>query len=861
MTVTDPIVAEAAERSALAAVLSRQAAIAEMAQRALSEHDLQQLLDHACLLAARIMEADLVDVVQLSPDGRALTIVAGMGWRPGIVGQLRLPTEGGSQSGYMLATGEPVVVADLATEKRFTVPPILFEHGARSGVSVRIGGAGRPFGALAAFSPRPSAFSRDDAWFLQSMADILGSAVARLLVEGELRRSRDELATIVGNVADGITVQLAEGGLLFANDAAARIVGYPDGPAFLEAPMAEWMSRFELLDEDGQPMPYDRLPGRVALVTGQASPPTLVRFRIRATGEERWSLVQATPVLDGDGPPRQVVNIFRDVSAQRRADLAQRLLTEASAALSSTLDVDEAARRLARLCVPELADYCVVDLLEDDGSVRSAAIAHANADRLALAVRARELRPPDLDAPSGVAAVIREGRSEMLAEVPEELIRASALNEEELALFLALQLRSYICVPLRARGRAVGALSLVHAESGRQFDEDDLRLAEELGARAGVAVENARLYEAVDIRRAELDAVISAMAEAVLVFDERGVLRISNRSAARLFGRNVPSTTADLRRRLQPTGDGVAATSGEPAGTGSVDDLLGNHRLGSRYLEISVYRPAVPGRAPAPTADAFTERRAGTSETPSVVVVRDVTEQRAAQLARDAFMGVLSHELRTPITTIYGGSELLERGLTPDQASDVIRDIRTESERLARLVEDLLVMSRVERGGVEIGDEPVLIQRILPPLVESLTTRWPGLKVEIDMAEELPAVRGDMTYLEQVLRNLLTNAVRYGDAVSRGVVLKVIAEDEGREVIVRVLDRGPGVGSEGTDRLFELFYRAPEARRVPGGAGIGLFVCRQLVEAMGGRIWARPRLDGGAEFGFALPVIETDVVA
>jgi two-component system phosphate regulon sensor histidine kinase PhoR len=246
----------------------------------------------------------------------------------------------------------------------------------------------------------------------------------------------------------------------------------------------------------------------------------------------------------------------------------------------------------------------------------------------------------------------------------------------------------------------------------------------------------------------------------------------------------------------------------------------------------------------------------GTRHAPQVVVLRDVTDARAARAARDAFLGVLSHELRTPITTIYGGTELLERGLEEPRRSEVMSDIRAESERLARLIEDLLVMTRVERGGVEIGDEPVLLQRLLPGLASSLASRWPGLEIDVELAEDLPAVGGDVTYLEQVVRNLLTNAVRYGDAINSGIA--ITARQAESEVLVSVLDSGPGIDGNEAEKLFDLFYRSPSAKGVPGGAGIGLFVCRHLVEAMGGRIWARARPEGGAEFGFALPVIEPD---
>ena len=127
----------------------------------------------------------------------------------------------------------------------------------------------------------------------------------------------------------------------------------------------------------------------------------------------------------------------------------------------------------------------------------------------------------------------------------------------------------------------------------------------------------------------------------------------------------------------------------------------------------------------------------------------------------------------------------------------------------------------------------------------------------LDVGERLSAVRGDPTYVEQIVRNLLTNAVRYGAASGSGV--QITAEETGGEVIVHVLDRGPGFGDADRERLFELFYRSDAARAVPGGAGIGLFVCRNLIEAMGGRIWAHPREGGGADFGFSLQVLESDL--
>jgi PAS domain S-box-containing protein len=829
-------------RSALAQILAQQAAVAAIGQRALSEHRLEVLLAETTALVGRVLQTELVDVLELAPDRQSLKIVAGIGWRPGVVGKVVVPAGTGSQSGYTLSTGGPVIVSDLSRETRFKIAPVLQDHGAASGMSVRIGDMEQPYGVLAAFTERPGHFTRDDANFLQSVANVLAGAIGRMRMETELRRSRDQLAAIVGSVDDGIVVQAADDRLIFANDAAARMTGFPTGADLVAASPSEILARYELLDTEGRPLPPEALPGRRAMA-GEITGETLVQVRILDTGEQRWAEMHAKPVPGEDGAIAQVITVFRDVTEQKRAERSRRFLTDALAAVAGTLHQAEAARLLADLCVSELADYCVVDLLDADGSIETVAVAHATPERAELGWRLSRMRPLSRDDETGPARVMRDRQPEFMARITPQVIAAEAKTETEEAIHRQLGLRSRVCVPLVARGRTIGALTLATAGSGRLFLESDLRLAEELGARAGIALENARLYEIADDRRAELDAVLAAMAEAVLVFDPRGRLRLSNRAAQRLFERDVPQTVEALRERLAPGGPN---TVGHDAAAADMSDLEGEIGLSGsgRWLEVRRYRAA---------------RRAadqGTRHAPQVVVLRDVTDARAARSARDAFLGVLSHELRTPITTIYGGTELLERGLEEPRRAEVIRDVRAESERLARLIEDLLVMTRVERGGVEIGDEPVLLQRLLPGLASSLASRWPGLEIEVELAEGLPAVGGDATYLEQVVRNLLTNAVRYGDAIASGMNITACVQEG--EVLVSVLDSGPGIEGDEAERLFELFYRAPSAKGVPGGAGIGLFVCRHLVEAMGGRIWARARPEGGAEFGFALPIIEPD---
>jgi K+-sensing histidine kinase KdpD len=237
----------------------------------------------------------------------------------------------------------------------------------------------------------------------------------------------------------------------------------------------------------------------------------------------------------------------------------------------------------------------------------------------------------------------------------------------------------------------------------------------------------------------------------------------------------------------------------------------------------------------------------------TIVVMRDVTEARRREAVRETFIGVLSHELRTPLTTIFGGAKLLARetsSLDDETRRGVFRDIHDEAERLQRLVEDVVALNRFGEEVRDVGREPVLLQRLLPRVVQSEDGRWPGVAFQLQIESGLPTVSAEPTYVEQVVRNLLSNAAKYSGLEST-VVVK--AERGDRVVIVRVLDDGPGIDMDERERLFELFYRSAKTATSAGGAGIGLFVCARLVAAMDGQIWATRRETGGSEFGFALP--------
>ncbi|MFL5756471.1 MAG: ATP-binding protein [Chloroflexota bacterium] len=210
---------------------------------------------------------------------------------------------------------------------------------------------------------------------------------------------------------------------------------------------------------------------------------------------------------------------------------------------------------------------------------------------------------------------------------------------------------------------------------------------------------------------------------------------------------------------------------------------------------------------------------------------RLLAELREREALRDAFTGVLSHELRTPVTTIYGATQLLARGTTPEHTAELLDDVRQEAGRLHRIVEDLLVLTRAERGILEVEPEPVLIQRLGALIAHEVEQRFAGVPIAVDLGIGLPPVLADETGLRQVLRNLLVNAIRYGDPP-----FELTARTSGADLEIVVRDHGPGVPEDERAQLWDLFYRAPSNARRSAGTGIGLYVVRQLVEAMGGHV-------------------------
>ena len=364
--------------------------------------------------------------------------------------------------------------------------------GFRSYMIVPLRAGGRVLGDLALVSAASGRrFGPDDLAAAQELADRCSLYLDNARLHRQLGRARDELEAILAGIADAVTVQDASGRLSYANDAAARLLGFADRAALLAAPVADLAAAFEILDTTGHPVAYDQLPGRRVLA-GEHPEPMTVRYRVRATGESRWSRIQARPLHGPDGRVTHAINVTEDITELKQAEEHQRILAEAGRVLAGTLDYDETLVRVAWLAVPELADWAMLDVMGEHGLER-VAIAHADPRdaEMAAALRGVIIDP---HAEIGPAAVFRTGRAELHPHVDPAHMRRSALNPRHHDIVARIGVRSAASVPLTVRGQRLGVMTLSTAASGRSLGPEQFSVLEELGRRAAVAVENARLH-------------------------------------------------------------------------------------------------------------------------------------------------------------------------------------------------------------------------------------------------------------------------------------------------------------------------------------------------------------------------------
>ena len=581
------------------------------------------------------------------------------------------------------------------------------------------------------------------------------------------------------------------------------------------------------------------------------------------------------------------------------------LLAEAGRLLGSALDYEATLSEVCRLVVPTFADWCALDLVAEDGSLQRLVVAHKDPARLEMAREMNERYPPRPDNPLGLYAVLRSGEPRVAFEVSDEQLSASAQNEEHRRFLLALGIRSAMILPLKARGRTLGALTLIAAESGRRYNDDDLRIGMELGGRIALAVDNARLFaEAQEaIRRREEALELHCRIEQQL----KMLVEASGGLSASLAMRDVAVAVLDLSRKLvgadgqavwryQPaTGRwGIIMASGlsEEFRTTTIEVLDHTPRLSeSPVIAEDIRRvPLLGSRREALEHEGICSMLVlplcirGTLSGSLVFYYRSphqfdqvevaaatalanlaasaigsaelYDEVRANDRCKDEFLAMLSHELRNPLSAISNAAALIRATAPmPEAVEWGIGVVDRQVRHLTRMIDDLLDVSRITRGKIRLRrirvDAAAVVENAAASVRPLMLDRRHRLEVDCPPGLLLDA---DPTRLEQIVVNLLTNAAKYTEPGGR-IVLDARGDEPTGEVVVRVRDNGVGIPAEQLPRMFDMFVQGERSlERSEGGLGIGLTLVRKLAEMHGGTVQAHSEGPGrGSEFVVRLP--------
>ncbi|MBI2766980.1 MAG: PAS domain S-box protein [Chloroflexi bacterium] len=530
-----------------------------------------------------------------------------------------------------------------------------------------------------------------------------------------------------------------------------------------------------------------------------------------------------------------------------KRDKESRRLLEAQVAIAETfaqsLDLEAAAKGALRAVCEALDCGAGAFWVEDaEGTLRCGATFHGSGG--AAEALAREWQALSLAPGQGLPGRVRaRGRPEWVADAEDDV--PSPWSEAA----KRVGVRTALAVPLGDARAPLGVLEFLHAEV-QEADEELLAsvaaIAAQLGAIAGAGPAGSSLHA----------AIIGAALDAVITIDGDGTIVELNHAAETMFG--YEAALAVGKR---------------------VDELLipaslrDAHRAGMEHFRLTGEGPILRTRFESmalrtsgkefPVEITVTPVRVG-GRTLFTAFLREISERkrqdeavRRANAFKDELLGLISHELRSPLTAILGNVSLLNRlpaGTLPPEAATSLRDIGEYSERLRRVVANMLALARAD-SAAELDMEPVLLQHLVPTLATRFEAGPAGREVTIDIGPRFPPVLAEPTFVEQVLENLLSNAAKYS-APGKPVHIAARVRDAFAEVTVR--DQGDGLRPGELERLFDPFFRAARTAQRSPGIGLGLTVCKRLVETLGGRIWAESPAEGGTLFGFSLRLAGDD---
>ncbi|WP_168061666.1 ATP-binding protein [Candidatus Manganitrophus noduliformans] len=594
-----------------------------------------------------------------------------------------------------------------------------------------------------------------------------------------------------------------------------------------------------------------------------------------------------TPGAD-DNPERVILTahtayvIEQELTHRRTARQAELMKAEATALLANSLDYKTTLSSVAHLVVPRFADWCLIDMVEEDQSLLRLAVAQADPSKNLLA---RDLQRQSLNQNVGVGApqVIRIGQSELYPEVSDPLLRQAASDERHLTLIRGIHPKSVMVVPIAGRDRILGAITFISAESGRRYNPTDLALAEDLARRAALAIENARLYRAAQEEIAERKRVegslrqseekyrnlFETMAQGVVYHNAWGKIISVNPAAERILGLTLDQmpgrTSFDLSWRAihedgshfpEESHPAIVALKTGKAVRNVVMGIFHPREEAYRWININAVPQFHPGEEKPyqvyTTFDDITERKRGEED-----LKQKTREAEEANRAKSHFVSIISHELRTPLNAIIGYSGLLKRpnvAEDPAKGAERIDRIYYNAHILLELINNLLNLNRMEAGQMPVEAETVFLADVVGGIVENLRPMGEekGLTVAFINEDGPLPIHSDSKKIEQIVTNLITNAIKFTDHGS--VTIRLSDHSTEQRACIEVSDTGIGIGESDLPHLFEPFYQAdPSDTRSYEGTGLGLSIVKKFTELLGGTVRVASALGAGATFKAILP--------
>ncbi|MBW3633692.1 MAG: PAS domain S-box protein [Chloroflexi bacterium] len=661
---------------------------------------------------------------------------------------------------------------------------------------------------------------------------ITGLSASRDRAEAEMRASERRFRTMLETANEGVWLIDRDARTQYLNDRMAALLGATP----------ERITANSVLDFV---FPEDTSAAREWIDANLAGRSEELDFRFRRVdGEEVLVVAGTSPVRDDAGRVVGALGLFTDVTARRRAEAALRLLDEAGRALASSLDYEETLQRVAWLAVPVLADWCVVDLLEEGGVVSRVALAHADPGHAELAAGLLA-HSPSASIAGPEEQVIRTGASLFLETVTDELIRAAAQSAEHLEFLRSVGVVSAIVVPLSAGGMVHGAMTLATtAGSNRHFDKDDLVLAEQLGRRSAVAIQNARLYRDAHAAEARYRGLFEGTKDGIIVFEPDGKCVDVNPAMIEMVGYDRAELVGFPATLVACGGP----WSGEEAERLRREGLWrGDFELRRKNGSMLAVESSITS-VPLPTGPVY------------VGVLRDISERRRFEQLQEEFLSALAHDLMNPLTTVRGQTQLQRRRIARGEPLDegrlnaALESIDTASLRMSRLVDELADVMRLRAGSeIDLHRESFDLVALARRTADEHSRATERHQIEVISEVETLIGFWDGPRLERVLGNLLGNAIKYSPEGGE-ITIRIAREGNGdaEVAVLSVRDCGVGIPQADLSLIFERFRRAGNVESF-AGSGIGLAGAKRIVELHGGTISVTSTEGQGSTFTVRLP--------